>query len=155
MVGFHRFTLLIICKWLNQSSHKIRRTENLFQLHQKMPSFFTAGGWEKDTIFGAAQINFCPFLFWQGFSSEGFHHHFMIVWKCSFYTFSVLTVKSRTMDTQWRHKSKISEKLGRFGRQNMLRPYLKIWDWDWILGRAVKAIPSLGVRSPCVKWFLN
>ena len=31
----------------------------------------------------------------------------------------------------------------------MLRPYLKIWDWDWIFGRAVKAISSLGVRSPC------
>ena len=25
---------------------------------------------------------------------------------------------------------------------------LKIWDWDWIFGRAVKAIFSLGVRSP-------
>ena len=24
----------------------------------------------------------------------------------------------------------------------------KIWDWDWIFGRAVKAISSLGVRSP-------
>ena len=35
------------------------------------------------------------------------------------------------------------------GRQNMLWPYLKIWDWDWIFGRAVKAICSLGVRSPC------
>jgi hypothetical protein len=55
----------------------------------------------------------------------------------------------RTTDTQWRHKSKISEKLGRCGRQNMLPPYLKIWDWDWIFGRAVKAISSLGVRSPC------
>ena len=30
----------------------------------------------------------------------------------------------------------------------MLRPYLRIWDWDWIFGRAVKAIFSLGVRSP-------
>ena len=30
----------------------------------------------------------------------------------------------------------------------MLPPYLKIWDWDWIFGRAVKAISSLGVRSP-------
>ena len=30
----------------------------------------------------------------------------------------------------------------------MLRPYLKIWDWDLIFGRAVKAISSLGVRSP-------
>ena len=27
-------------------------------------------------------------------------------------------------------KSKISEKLGRCGRQTVLRPYLKIWDWD-------------------------
>ena len=51
-------------------------------------------------------------------------------------------------DTQWRYKSKISEKLGRCGRQNMLRPNLKIWDWDWIVGRAVKAIFSLGVHSP-------
>ena len=25
---------------------------------------------------------------------------------------------------------------------------LKIWDWDWIFGRAVKAVSSLGVRSP-------
>ena len=37
------------------------------------------------------------------------------------------------------------------GRQNMLRPYLKIWDWDLIFGRAVKAISSPGVRSPCQK----
>ena len=59
-------------------------------------------------------------------------------------------VLARTTDTQWRHKSKISEKLGRCGRQNMLRPYLKIWDWDWIFGRAVKAISSLGVRSPWI-----
>ena len=35
-----------------------------------------------------------------------------------------------TTDTQWRHKSKKSENLGRCGRQNMLRPYLKIWDWE-------------------------
>ena len=55
----------------------------------------------------------------------------------------------RTTDTQWRQKSNISEKLGWCGSQNMLRPYLKIWDWDWIFGRAVKAISSLGVRSPC------
>ena len=52
---------------------------------------------------------------------------------------------TRTTDTQWRHKSKISEKLGQCGRQNMLRVYLKIWDWDWIFGREVKAISSLGV----------
>ena len=77
---------------------------------------------------------------------------------CSISTYYRVFVKdevwydnSRTMDTQWRHKSKISEKLGWCGRQNMLRPYLKIWDWDWIFGRAVKAISSLGVRSP---WFV-
>ena len=33
----------------------------------------------------------------------------------------------------------------------MLRLYLKIWDWDLIFGRAVKAISSLGVRSPCLE----
>ena len=50
-----------------------------------------------------------------------------------------------TTDTQWRHKSN----LGQCGRQNMLRLYLTIWDWDWIFGLAVKAISSLGVRSQC------
>ena len=40
------------------------------------------------------------------------------------------------------------EKLGRCGRQNMLWPYLRIWDWDLNFGRAVKAISSPGVRSP-------
>ena len=29
----------------------------------------------------------------------------------------------------------------------MLRPYLKIWEWEWIFGHAVKAISSPGVRS--------
>ena len=29
----------------------------------------------------------------------------------------------------------------------MLRPYLKIWDWDLNFGHAVKAISSPGVRS--------
>ena len=53
-------------------------------------------------------------------------------------------------DTQWRHKSKKSENLGRCGRQNRLWPYLKIWEWEWIFGRAVKAISSPCVRSP---WF--
>jgi hypothetical protein len=76
--------------------------------------------------------------------------------KCTFFSQNKLKLtklmscsRARTTDTQWRHKSKISEKLGRCGRQNMLWPYLKIWDWDWIFGRAVKAIFSLGVRSPC------
>ena len=67
---------------------------------------------------------------------------------------AIVYLQTRTTDTQWRRKSKISEKLGWCGRQNMLRPYLKIWDWDWdwIFGRAVKAISSLGVRSPCLLW---
>ena len=51
------------------------------------------------------------------------------------------------MDPQWKQKSKISEKLGRCGRQNMLQPYLKIWEWEWIFGRSVKAISFLGVRG--------
>ena len=59
-------------------------------------------------------------------------------------------LETRTTDTQWRHKSKKSENLGRCGRQNMLRPYLKIWEREWIFGSAVKAISSLGVRSPWV-----
>ena len=54
------------------------------------------------------------------------------------------------IDTQLRHKSKKSENLGRCGRQNMLWLYLITWDWEWIFGHAVKAISSLGVRSPFV-----
>ena len=61
-----------------------------------------------------------------------------------------LCINPRITDTQWRHKSKKSEILGRCGRQNMLRPYLKIWDWDLIFGCAVKVISSPGVRSPWV-----
>ena len=34
------------------------------------------------------------------------------------------------------------KKMGQCGRQNMLRPYLKIWEWEWIFGHAVKAISS-------------
>ena len=54
-----------------------------------------------------------------------------------------------TTDTIWRHKSKKSANLGRCGRQNMLQPYLKIWVWELIFDWAVKAISSLGIRSPC------
>ena len=59
---------------------------------------------------------------------------------------------TRTMYTQWRNKSKISEKLSRCGGQNMLWLYLKIWEWEWIFGRAVKAIFTLDVRSP---WYYS
>jgi hypothetical protein len=67
-------------------------------------------------------------------------------------------VKPRITDTQWRHKSKKSENLGWCVRQNMLQPYLKIWEWEWIFERAVKTISSPGVRSLWVKlsdtcWF--
>ena len=47
---------------------------------------------------------------------------------------------SRTTDIQWRHKSKRSENLGWCGRQNMLQPYLKIWEWELIFSHAVKMI---------------
>ena len=38
------------------SSQKIRRAKNLFQLHQKW-CLFTAGSLEKDTVFGAVETN--------------------------------------------------------------------------------------------------
>ena len=62
---------------------------------------------------------------------------------------AVKAISSLGVRSPW-HKSKISEKLGQSGRQNMLRPYLKIWEWECIFGRAVKAFSSLGVRSPCL-----
>ena len=77
------------------------------------------------------------------------HNGVKSFFKVKFPIGTFLSFWARTTDTQWRHKSKISDKLGRCGRQNTLPPYLKIWDWDWIFGRAVKAISSLGVRSPC------
>ena len=55
---------------------------------------------------------------------------------------------SRDFERLSRHKSKKSEILGRCGRRNMVRPYLKIWDWDLIFGQAVKEISSPGVRGP-------
>ena len=58
---------------------------------------------------------------------------------------------TRTTDTQWRHKSKKSENLGRCGRQNMVRSYLKIWDWELIFDSAVNAISSPDVRGPCLQ----
>ena len=58
---------------------------------------------------------------------------------------------ARTTDTQWRNKSKKSVNLGWCGRQNMLLRYLKIWEWELIFGRAVKAIFAPGVRCP---WYL-
>ena len=45
----------------------MRMTENLFELHQKWCLFLQLAT-EKNAIFGAAQTNFWPFLFWQGFS---------------------------------------------------------------------------------------
>ena len=47
----------------------------------------------------------------------------------------------RTTDTQWRHKSKKSESLGRCGRQNMLRLYLQIWDRDLFWAEQLRQFP--------------
>ena len=60
------------------------------------------------------------------------------------------TLQPWTTNTQLKHISKVSEKFGRCGRQNTLWLYLKIWEWDLIFGRAVKAISSPGVRSLCL-----
>ena len=61
---------------------------------------------------------------------------------------------SQTTDIQWRHKSKKPEILSWCGKQNMLQPYLKIWDWDLIVGQVVRAISSLGVHSPWPSTYL-
>ena len=57
------------------------------------------------------------------------------------------------MDTLWTPNDGINERnlknWADVADKNMLRPYLKIWDWDLIFGRAVKVISSLDVRSPC------
>ena len=66
---------------------------------------------------------------------------------CSNCPLSWKILTPRTTDTQWRHKSKKSENLGRWGRQNMLRLYLKILEWGWIFGRAGKVISSPAVSS--------
>ena len=59
-------------------------------------------------------------------------------------------------DTQWRHELNKSENLGWWGWQNMLRPYLKICEWEWIFGCAVKAFSLPGVLSPwIVPWVWN
>ena len=47
--------------------------------------------------------------------------------------------QARTTDTRWQHKSKISEKLGRCGRLNMLPPYLKF---------------GIGIEFSAVQWRL-
>ena len=68
-------------------------------------------------------------------------------------TFLIGKTMTLTTDTQWRHKPKMSEKLGQCGRQNILRLYLKIWEWEWIFGQAVKTISSLGVHNWVVDTF--
>ena len=39
--------------------------------------------------------------------------------------------------------------MGWCGRQNMLWPYLKLWDCDWILAKHWRLLSLWGVRSPC------
>ena len=50
---------------------------------------------------------------------------------CKIQTLRAAT-EARTTDTWWRHKSEKSESLGQCGRQNMLQPYLKLMEWQWI-----------------------
>ena len=64
----------ICCLWLHRKKrrevqkHILKKKGRKFVwAAPKMVSFFTAGSWEKDPIFGAAQTNFHSFLFWQGF----------------------------------------------------------------------------------------
>ena len=71
----------------------------------------------------------------------------------NFFKPDMSNLKNHVQITDYGHPmkiSKISEKLGRCGRQNMPRPWLKIWEWDWIFGCAVKAISPLSVHSPWV-----
>ena len=68
-----------------------------------------------------------------------------------------ITFESKWGTQSWRNAMPIrvglqfKKKLGRYGRQSMLRPYLKIW--EWIFSCTVKAISSLGIHSPCIKCF--
>ena len=56
--------------------------------------------------------------------------------------------ESRTMDTQWRNKSKKSKNLGQCGRRNVLRSNLKFWERELIFSRPVKVISSPSIHSP-------
>ena len=109
--------------------------------------------WEKNAIYRCER--FIAIWYWKKMCNVDFSSSlnifidFLQKWSLFLIWQPCCSLLPRTTDTQWRHKSKISENLGWCGRQNMLRPYLNIWDWDWIFGRAVKAISSLGVRSPC------
>ena len=47
-----------------------------------------------------------------------------------------------------------SVSLGQCGRQNMLQPYLKIWEWEWIFGGAVKVISSPAAVGAKTQWIL-
>ena len=69
-------------------------------------------------------------------------------------------LSSRATDTQWRHKSKKSEILGRCGRQNVLRPYLKIWIGIWFSAVQWRRFPHrasvvLDLNSPITCFMLS
>ena len=53
------------CNSWDKSHHRLRRDEQFFSFTKNIVffSFFAAGSWEKDTIFGAARKSFCPFYF--------------------------------------------------------------------------------------------
>ena len=60
-------------------------------------------------------------------------------YNCSLPLFYCKTFKKRETSNSKMHglRTKKSENLGRCGRQNVLWPYLKIWEWEWIFGRSV------------------
>ena len=71
---------------------------------------------------------------------------FYNLWRYHADTIQGILPRTRTTDTLW--TSKLFEKLGRCGRQNMLRPYLQNLGLWLNFSRALKAISSLGVGSP-------
>ena len=74
-----------------------------------------------------------------------YHSHCLI---CSVLDYSIL-LRDHGLRTPNEGINQRNLKIWADEADKMLRPYLKIWDWDWIFGYAVKAISSLGVRSPC------
>ena len=62
---------------------------------------------------------------------------FFLLYNFKLYTYTYTQIT----DTQWWHKLKISEKLDQCGRQYMLQPYLRIWEWEWIFAVQWRLFP--------------
>ena len=71
--------------------------------------------------------NFFYDFFFNGFRIR--HQLYSLIVLPFIFVFTIFNQKiPQATDTQWRYQSKIYEKLGRCGRQNLLWPYLKIWE---------------------------